>query len=377
MYIGNDSGSPLTAIQNDILEMAESGADLTHMKVVLFNDFELIGDSYLAVLDTVLDMEFRKIPLAKAGIPMIAPNEADCSDTAVLAAVIDYAQTYLPSENYALVTGAHGTGFSSSRESGLILDLDGVQEVTPLNDIADAIKPKGIDVFIMDNCLMGTVESIYQLRDSVDYVVASPAQVPGSGHDYSILLNTLYKNTSTPEEFTKAAVQSYYEAYKDLTTPVDYVYTPPGQRTYNKELIMGYRMADFRTATTTPAPGELIYELNVLFAEMNSKYTTLDYYNITWNPLGYYESTKYFIFDTLYSSHQYIDLKNFLLNYPSDSAKTAEVIAMLDNAIIKADGTDRSFLSIYFPFNWEPSSLYATEPNDFINHADNWKLLLQ
>lgn len=58
-------------------------------------------------------------------------------------------------------------------------------------DFARAL-PVHLDILVLDLCLMGDIESIYELKDNADYIVASPTQVGIKGYDYEkIAFSTL------------------------------------------------------------------------------------------------------------------------------------------------------------------------------------------
>ena len=67
-----------------------------------------------------------------------------------------------------------------------------------LDDFADAIRTNGLHFkyIVFDMCLMGCVEVAYELRDIVDYVVFSPAEVLTGGFAYKTILQRLLYSPS-------------------------------------------------------------------------------------------------------------------------------------------------------------------------------------
>lgn len=338
VYTGNDSQpNPLNNIQLDIEEMIQSGVDLSSMRVLLFNDYKEQGDTRLAVLDSVLDSDFRDIPLSAAGIPLIGRNEADCSDPAVLDAVIQYAQQHLPAENYALFTGAHGAGYGYGQSPGL--NMEGYT-ITPVEDIAAVLSDKNIDVFFMDNCIMGTIEVIYELRNCADYIVTSPAQIPGPGHNYADLFRELSQNLYNTEDFLREALNSYYRAYEGSDPPG---YVRPAGLVSTQELLMAYKTANLERIVKE--------SLNEDLKAFNDSGRSLN----TTGVLTYAT-------DANLTNWDYTDLFD-LINKNMGGTFLSEI----NREIIRPDGALRNYISIYLPSYWSLTSWYRNEVNGNIN----------
>ena len=106
--------------------------------------------------------------------------------------LVDFAQwtmKHYSAEHYALVIWNHGAGWSGvsyddNTHHGM--DLPEVRSA-PERICADFEEGRHIDVLDFDACLMATLEVGYELRDTVDYLVASQAVEPGDGMPYSYL----------------------------------------------------------------------------------------------------------------------------------------------------------------------------------------------
>lgn len=159
-------------------------------------------------------------------------EEPDSGDWRTLASYGRWAATCYPAENYMVVVGGHGGGWSQSEEPGrsasslqrraqkrralehgeslrLIApdDTDGSeiyvdQLATALNAIRAKTRQPGdperlnrLVAYGSDACLMETIEVAYDLRNAVRYVVGSEENEPGQGWPYSTILRSL---TSRP-----------------------------------------------------------------------------------------------------------------------------------------------------------------------------------
>ena len=102
-----------------------------------------------------------------------------------------------PSDSYGLVFTSHGMGwipkdYKKSEEFSVAKSV-GAQYDGPtssytvsqldLDEFAAAI-PYHLDYLVMDACLMGGVEVVYEWRHLCDYMVASPGEVLADGFDY-------------------------------------------------------------------------------------------------------------------------------------------------------------------------------------------------
>jgi hypothetical protein len=87
-----------------------------------------------------------------------------------------------------------------------------------LEQITGAIRSKDgkkkLDVLDFDACLMATVEVAYELKDTVDFLLASQETEPGDGMPYDDYLAwlTTYPEAS-PLSFSKAMVDTYVKSY--------------------------------------------------------------------------------------------------------------------------------------------------------------------
>lgn len=150
--------------------------------------------------------------------------------------IISKAAQAAPANSYAMVLAGHGTGWIT-RE---ILNNDGDiellncggynpwipaigAEVTrafgesniqfDASEIADAITHSGIELeyILFDACFMSNIEAIYDLRNSAQYIIASPCEIMGKGFPYHRTLPHLFGDNFDLE----SATESYYLYYRD------------------------------------------------------------------------------------------------------------------------------------------------------------------
>ena len=116
--------------------------------------------------------------------------------------------TMFPAEEYGLFLWSHGTGWlpeghyntkSFGSENGKEIEIQ---------DLVNAF-PYKLSFVLFDACLMGSVEVAYQLKDSVDYIISSPAEILSSGFPYSKIMGHIFR---TPMDLESVA-REYFEFY--------------------------------------------------------------------------------------------------------------------------------------------------------------------
>jgi len=128
-----------------------------------------------------------------------------------LASVLNVAGTMFPAKERGLFLWSHGTGWlpqgyyskSFGSEKGVEMDIP---------ELVDAL-PYKLSFVVFDACLMGCVEVAYQMRDSVDYVISSPAEILSSGFPYSKIMQHIFR---TPMDLQSVA-KEYYDSYNSLS----------------------------------------------------------------------------------------------------------------------------------------------------------------
>ena len=128
-----------------------------------------------------------------------------------LTSALQVTHTMFPANEYGLFLWSHGTGWlpqgqvskSFGAENGSEIDIDALVKALPFK----------LSFVVFDACLMGGVEVAYQMRDSVDYVIASPTEILANGFPYSKIMKHLYK---TPADYVAVAREYYthYNSYK-------------------------------------------------------------------------------------------------------------------------------------------------------------------
>jgi len=126
-----------------------------------------------------------------------------------------------PAKKYLLVVWNHGSGWEKSMglpiTKGISYDDETGNHInTP--QLGMALKEIGkIDIVDFDACLMAMAEVLYEIKDSVTYIVASEETEPGDGNTYNTFLDKIEANpTITQLNLAKAMVDSYNSHYQSV-----------------------------------------------------------------------------------------------------------------------------------------------------------------
>ena len=82
-------------------------------------------------------------------------------------------------------------------------------EMKELAGLIDSL-PVDVKLLMYDACFMQCIESVYELRNSVDYILASPAEIPGAGAPYNKIIPLFFADVLDVED----VMMEYYNFYK-------------------------------------------------------------------------------------------------------------------------------------------------------------------
>ena len=132
-------------------------------------------------------------------------------------------------ESYGLVLWGHASGWIVSKDTlatdaararrayGQDWGTDGNQggeKWMNITQMARALEGlPHLDYILADCCNMQCVEVAYELRHATDYLIGSPAEIPGSGAPYQRMVPRLFQANET---FYKDIIDTYYDYYKEV-----------------------------------------------------------------------------------------------------------------------------------------------------------------
>ncbi len=187
-------------VHDDFLEMVKAAEDVS--TIVVWDSSDPSKDGIYALTN-----DSRMVKIEET-------NELNSGDGTLFR---KYTERFskVDSDYKALIIWNHGFSWidvtpQRYRVKGIAYD-DQSKDFLKISEIAQNVTEKW-DVLGMDACLMGSVEVIYALRNTADYIVASAYEIQGTGWDYSFLSSMSRKD---PLEFCKGLVDYYREFYKN------------------------------------------------------------------------------------------------------------------------------------------------------------------
>ena len=197
-------------LNSDVNEMEKVGSN-EHMNMVV--QFDKGGDNckryYLEADDnsTVINS------------PVLEDmGKTNMSDPKVLADFIKFGVKNYPAEHFALIIGDHGGGWTGAVEDDSHhgwMDTPTIQQGLQMAEDETGQK---LDVLGFDACLMANTEVAHELKDNVNFMVASEETEGGSGWPYTPLLTPKLLNNVTralrrrlnisPEDFAKKMISN-------------------------------------------------------------------------------------------------------------------------------------------------------------------------
>ena len=145
------------------------------------------------------------------------------SDTTYMRTVFNMVLERYPAKEMNLVLWSHGSGWinehktlARQRSIGIDNGYNGFDnssvkaiEIPELSSFISSLPVKP-QLLMFDACFMQNVEVAYELRNCVDYILASPAEIPGDGAPYHKMVSAFFAHPLNVEEVMK----SYYNEYK-------------------------------------------------------------------------------------------------------------------------------------------------------------------
>ncbi len=121
-------------------------------------------------------------------------REEDCTDSLTILTNLKDIIRNFPAKNYGLAFGSHGSGWVWQRRMALGPDISHNSNYLNIPTLRGVLEQLPHFKYIFfDVCFMQGIEVAYELRNVTDWIVGSPAEIPGPGAPYSIITEALCK----------------------------------------------------------------------------------------------------------------------------------------------------------------------------------------
>lgn len=142
-------------------------------------------------------------------------DEHNSGDVETLRSVMQWVTENTPAHSYGLVLWSHGTSWVPAKapaQRAICVDSKSGgswMEITEINEVLAQFPH--LDFILFDACFMQAAEVAYELREVTDYIIASPAEIPGPGAPYHRLVTPMFATPTNADSIAK----EYYLEYEE------------------------------------------------------------------------------------------------------------------------------------------------------------------
>ena len=211
--VGSDLESQNGAASLDIVEMAESGIDTSKHTVLIYTG----GTKAWAISD---------IPTDKNSIYKLNGEDFDLVQTysslnmgasSTLAEFISFGMTNYAADSYGLILWDHGAGpmvgYGADELHNDILEMSELKTALSSAGLGNG---KKLEFLGFDACLMGSIETAWEVKDFANYMIASQETEPGYGWNYKFLK---YLNQyDSGNDIGKSIIDMYFSAHNEVVS---------------------------------------------------------------------------------------------------------------------------------------------------------------
>lgn len=162
-------------------------------------------------------------------------DDFDAGDPAAVQQLFADAAELAPARNYGLIIGCHGKAWIPASGGVLprsMLPADDVWTTAPgakptrsfgdtgyeldITELAAALEAQRFrfDYLIFDDCFMANIETLYDLRSVIGYIVASPCEVMGDGFPYDRIVPHLFETGPVADRLAETC-REFWNLYEN------------------------------------------------------------------------------------------------------------------------------------------------------------------
>lgn len=172
----------------------------------------------LVYYDTPEQPKLYEINRQQGKVLLETRTEENSADPKTFEKVLKEIMSRYPSKRQALVMWSHASGWIPAPKKSFGIDnltnsqIDSGAEME-IADMRQALDNLGIhfEYIMFDACFMQCIETAYELRHHADYIIASPAEIPGNGAPYNLIMPMMMDPS---EAKCMAIADTYYDYYK-------------------------------------------------------------------------------------------------------------------------------------------------------------------
>lgn len=210
---GDNSLSPV--VSEDIQEMLQGASGIPlNCNLVVFIDRSISSEKpFIARItkESKLDTLYKYT------------NDFYASDPEKLSEVLKQITQLCPAKEYGLALWGHASGWvvesdTIAQKRAYGIDNNKWMNITQMAKALKGLKDQNVlpklSFIFADCCNMLCAENGYELRDVTDYLIGSPAEIPGYGAPYQLVVPHLFNSGSA---LYKGIIDTYYDYYADYS----------------------------------------------------------------------------------------------------------------------------------------------------------------
>lgn len=223
-YFGYNIEDASTAISQDILKQNR----VLYVRQLSSSKAKICELSYNPIDNSTIDTKIKTIDIDSKKI-----TSQDICNT------LNLIDRYVSADRYGIVLAGHGRGWvpiESEDDDVTSFSLGGNMwtpaigaettrhfgennTLVEISELAAGIESSNlnVDYLLFDACFMSNIETLYELRNTANYIIASPCEIMGRGFPYHRVLPHLFANNGKSSDIMGAA-ESYYLYYRDEYT---------------------------------------------------------------------------------------------------------------------------------------------------------------
>lgn len=250
MYLWADNNLAASIIENSReAESAMNAKTLPTGRLLIYLDS--------ADTTTLYEVHYRRYGSAdfikESNLLKAYPKQCS-TDPAVMKQVLNDIKRMAPSRSYGIILSGHGSGwfpkpstdttYMSQRARALLgeynfapMDCDAQTKwigndnhntddisLMSAEDLVEGLSPIHFEYIIFDACFMSSIEFLYDLRGSADYIVAAPTEVMNRGYTYGTVIPALLSSHHSLTDIAGSIVDTYrntsYSTVKSVSIAV-------------------------------------------------------------------------------------------------------------------------------------------------------------
>lgn len=210
---GDNSLSPV--VSEDIREMQQGASGIPqNCNLVAFIDRSISSEKPFIA---------RITKEAKLDTLYKYTNDFYASDPEKFSEVLQQITQLCPAKEYGLVLWGHASGWvvesdTIAQKRAYGVDNNKWMNITQMAKALKGLKDQNVlpklSFIFADCCNMLCAENGYELRDVTDYLIGSPAEIPGYGAPYQLVVPHLFNSGSA---LYKGIIDTYYDYYADYS----------------------------------------------------------------------------------------------------------------------------------------------------------------